>query len=96
MIEKTGRLDIEGTPASATVRKYLIEVGGNVCAVCGLSGQNWRKKNLVLIVDHVDGDAHNWTINNLRLVCPNCDSQLPTFKGRNKGKSTRKYTITQR
>jgi hypothetical protein len=23
---------------------------------------------------------------NLRLICPNCDSQLPTFKMRNRGR----------
>ena len=27
----------------------------------------------------------NNIISNLRLVCPNCDSQLPTYKNRNKG-----------
>ena len=37
------------------------------------------------ILDHVDGDASNNRRENLRLVCPNCDSQLPTFKARNRG-----------
>jgi 5-methylcytosine-specific restriction endonuclease McrA len=38
-----------------------------------------------LILDHVDGNADNWELANLRLVCPNCDAQLPTFKSRNRG-----------
>lgn len=95
-IKTAGRFDIDGTPASPTVRKYITEFDGNRCAVCALSGENWRGKRLTLIVDHIDGDACNWAIENMQLVCPNCDSQLPTFKGRNKGKSTRKYTITQK
>ena len=36
--------------------------------------------------DHIDGDATNNRRENLRLVCPNCDSQLPTYKSRNRGK----------
>jgi hypothetical protein len=40
---------------------------------------------LVFVLDHVDGDASNNQCENLRLVCPNCDSQLPTFKARNRG-----------
>jgi hypothetical protein len=38
-----------------------------------------------LVLDHVDGDASNNRRNNLRLVCPNCDSQLPTYKSRDRG-----------
>lgn len=33
---------------------------------------------------HIDGDASNNFRDNLRLVCPNCDSQLDTYKSRNK------------
>lgn len=96
IITKAKRFDIDGTPASPTVRRYLRQQTGNVCAICHQSGDNWCGKKLTLIVDHIDGDAHNWLVSNIRLVCPNCDSQLPTFKGRNKGKSTRKYTIIQK
>lgn len=95
-IKQVGRFDLTGQPSSKTVREYLINTVGNVCVICAQDGLNWCGKKLTLIVDHADGDAHNWRISNIRLVCPNCDSQLPTFKGRNKGKSTRKYTITQK
>ena len=40
---------------------------------------------LNFVLDHIDGDASNSSKDNLRLVCPNCDSQLDTFKCRNKG-----------
>lgn len=38
-----------------------------------------------LILDHVDGDSDNWYLTNLRLVCGNCDMQLPTYKSKNWG-----------
>jgi hypothetical protein len=39
----------------------------------------------VKILDHIDGNSSNNDITNLRLVCSNCDSQLPTYKSKNKG-----------
>ncbi|WP_207206678.1 HNH endonuclease [Nocardioides ganghwensis] len=38
------------------------------------------------MLDHIDGDSSNNRRENLRLVCPNCDSQLETYKARNRGK----------
>jgi hypothetical protein len=78
------------------IRKYLVTRHGNCCQICQQSGDDWKGKPLTLTVDHIDGKADNQSIDNLRLVCPNCDSQLLTFKGRNKGNSTRKFTITQK
>ena len=56
------------------------------CSECDLS--SWRNKDISLELDHIDGDAHNCKLSNLRLVCPNCHSQTDTFRGRsiNKGK----------
>jgi hypothetical protein len=64
--------------------------------ICGQSGDNWHGKPMTLIVDHIDGKADNYAVSNIRIICHNCDSQLPTYKGRNKGNSTRKYTISQK
>ena len=44
----------------------------------------WLGLPLALVLDHVDGDPTNNRRENLRLVCPNCDSQLPTYKSRNR------------
>jgi hypothetical protein len=55
------------------------------CAICG-AGSTWQGLPLTFVLDHRDGDAENNRRDNLRLICPNCDSQLPTFKNRNRGR----------
>lgn len=46
----------------------------------------WNGKTLPLILDHVNGNAKDNTTDNLRLLCPNCESQLPTRGGKNIGR----------
>ena len=69
--------------APKTAKRYLREVQGSKCAICGLT--HWQNAPILLILDHVDGDASNWKITNLRLLCSNCDATLPTYKKRNVG-----------
>lgn len=78
------------------IRKYLIRKYGNNCMICGQSGEEWNGKPITLIVDHIDGKSNNNMLDNLRIVCPNCDCQLPTYKAKNKGNSSRKYFIVQK
>lgn len=73
-----------GSGVGHYVRLYLFEDQRHVCALCGCPAL-WNGKELRFVLDHVDGDASNNRRENLRLVCPNCDSQLPTFKARNRG-----------
>jgi len=37
-------------------------------------------------MDYIDGNPENNDLKNLRMICPNCDAQLPTYKSKNKGK----------
>jgi hypothetical protein len=79
-----------------TIRHFLIRQHGNNCMICGMDANNWQGRQLTLIVDHIDGKANNNSLDNLRIVCPNCDSQLPTYKAKNKGNSSRSYYIVQK
>lgn len=58
-----------------------------ICNICKPEPM-WQEKKLVLVLDHINGDRHDNRIGNLRLLCPNCNSQTDTFAGRNK---KRKY-----
>ena len=61
------------------IREYLPEAQSGCCAICGGEGM-WFGLPLALVLDHVDGDPTNNRRENLRLVCPNCDSQLATYQ----------------
>jgi hypothetical protein len=65
------------------IREYLKQKQNDCCAICGLNSQ-WKGSPLNFIIDHIDGNSNNSSESNLRLVCPNCDSQLPTYKGKTK------------
>ena len=70
-------------------KKDFLKEQCNKCAICGCEPIH-NNKELVFILDHIDGDASNNKRENLRLICPNCDSQLSTYKSKNK-RSTRRY-----
>ena len=52
------------------------------CACCGI-GPLWQNKPMPLILDHINGINNDNRLENLRFVCSNCDSQLPTYKSKN-------------
>lgn len=54
----------------------------NECAVCG-QGPEWKGRPLVMVLDHINGVHDDYRQENLRLLCPNCNSQQDTFCGRN-------------
>lgn len=74
------------------VRLYLIHTHGHKCMMCGIS--EWMHIQLPLVCDHIDGNAENINLDNFRIICNNCDSILPTFKGKNRGKGRKqRYKI---
>lgn len=55
------------------------------CSNCFLKNQ-WLGKLLVLRLDHINGNNKDHSLENLRFLCPNCDSQTETYCGKNKKK----------
>lgn len=81
---ETGDLGISvGTTLRGHLREELLNYYGNKCSICGCPNV-WNDKELVFILDHINGDASDNSKENLRFVCPNCDSQLETYKSKNK------------
>lgn len=78
-----------GQESMKWVKKHILKEQDGKCIICGQSNI-WNGKPLTFILDHIDGHANNNERSNLRLVCPNCDSQLDTYKSKNK-KSDRIY-----
>jgi len=72
-------------------RKYLQELRGEGCEICGIV--EWNGKPIALEMDHIDGNHKHNHPDNLRLICPNCHSQTDTYKAKNKGKG-RSYRIS--
>lgn len=59
---------------SRVIKEKLIPY---VCSLCGQSSV-WRGVTIPLILDHINGDWRDNTLENLRFVCPNCNYTLPT------------------
>jgi hypothetical protein len=71
---------VENAPAvkSSRIAELLMEMGVPYrCAICGIS--EWCNRALVLHLDHVNGINNDNRLPNLRLLCPNCHSQTPTY-----------------
>jgi hypothetical protein len=71
------------SPGKGRIKRYLAETFGNKCSVCGID--SWNGFDIVLELEHRDGNSNNNSKENVCLICPNCHSQTPTYKAKNKG-----------
>jgi hypothetical protein len=65
------------------IRVLLLSYRGIQCEICHL--KIWNDQPIPVVIDHIDGHHENNSLNNLRIICCNCDALLPTYKGKNKG-----------
>jgi len=69
----------EELPKAEKRRRILKEQKGK-CLGCGLN--SWLGKKLTLELDHKNGDHSDNRRKNLRILCPNCHSQTPTYRNK--------------
>jgi hypothetical protein len=77
--------------ATSKLKQRLLEAGlkEGRCEVCGL--KTWNDGPIPLELDHINGRRDDNRLSNLRLLCPNCHAQTPTYRGRNIGASKRLF-----
>ncbi len=75
----------------SSLKRRLIQekILENKCFKCSVKN-TWEGQPLNLQLDHLNGNPTDNRLFNIRLLCPNCHSQTPTFSGRNKKKKEKK------
>jgi ribosomal protein L44E len=86
-----------GSNSRGYIKRRLIKAGvlRNECYECQ-QHPTWRGKPLVLVLDHINGVSDDYRPENLRLLCPNCNSQTSTFCGRNMKRRRRESNGSRR
>lgn len=66
-------------------KKYLISKFGEKCMSCGWCEVNKKTNKIPIQLEHIDGHSENNSLDNLKLLCPNCHSLTSTYGSLNKG-----------
>lgn len=77
-----GGLIKDNSTVRRAVQKWKL-IPFEVCAICKMK-PSWNGMPLTLVMDHINGKHSDHHLTNLRFICPNCNSQTPTFSDRNR------------
>jgi hypothetical protein len=75
---------VEGSSYSrSNLKARLLEEGikARRCELCG-QGETWHGRRMALVLDHINGVHDDHRLENLRILCPNCNATLDTHCGR--------------
>lgn len=86
-------LVINSTVSRGTLKKRLFKEGLkiNKCEICN-QGEEWNGNKMSLILDHINGINNDNRLENLRIICPNCNACTLTFcRGSNNSKKRKHH-----
>lgn len=82
--------------SSSSLKKRIFKENllKNECVICKQAPE-WYGQKLTMVLDHINGNPKDNRLENLRILCPNCNSQTPTFcKGHKHKKQPDKFCKT--
>jgi len=80
---------VKGFGISIYIRRYLFELRGKKCEICGWNKEHPITKQPPVHIDHINGNWEDNRLENLRILCPNCHSLTETFGSHNTGNGRR-------